>query len=265
MYISKWHKKERYSMTYIYAYSNHKENLDRIRRMAVLYKRLEAEGESVTMLTNNFRAVSIAIELGAIECTTIETIMDIDFIAKDGDSIVIDSPEDDRGRLELYMQKFASVSRVISSENEVSIYGEELLDIDGLVDDYYHAVAKEPKIDRRVLFWGDSDSSKSILRYREYFSDLSLELLLGEYFFPKYESEISDIFTNMHDSEDYRDVIGESSYVATSSVQSAIEASIAGAIVEYIAILPLLDSDKSRLEKHDISIKYIENSIVNQH
>ena len=252
-------------MTYIYAYSNHKENLDRIRRMAVLYKRLEAEGESVTMLTNNFRAVSIAIELGAIECTTIETIMDIDFIAKDGDSIVIDSPEDDRGRLELYMQKFASVSRVISSENEVSIYGEELLDIDDLVDEYYTEVSKEQKIDRKVLFWGDSDSNKSILKLKDYFSTLSLDLLLGEYFFPKYESEITDIFVKIYDSEMYRDVIGNSSYIITSSLQCAIEASISGAKVEYISFALLSDYDENRLKNHDVSIKHIENSIVNQH
>jgi len=252
-------------MRYIYAYSNHKENLDRVRRMAVLYKRLESRGESVTMLTNNFRAVSIAIELGAVECTTIETIMDIDFIAKDGDSIVIDSTEDDRGKLEVYMQRFSSVSRVVEVDDDFSRYGEELLSTDDLVDEYYHTIAKEPKIDRRVLFWGDSDSSKSILKYREPLSELSLSLLLGEYFFPRYESEISDIFVDIYDSEDYREVIGSSRYIATTSVQSAIEASVAGAIVEYISIFPLLNSDKNRLEKYDISIKYIENSIVNQH
>jgi len=235
MYISRWHKKERYSMTYIYAYSNHKENLDRVRRMAVLYKRLEAEGESVTMLTNNFRAVSIAIELGAVECTTIETIMDIDFIAKDGDSIVIDSTEDDRGKLEVYVEKFVSVSRVVELDDDFSRYGEELLSIDDLVDEYYTEISKKPKIDRKVLFWGDSDSSKSMLKLKDYFSTLSLDLLLGEYFFPKYESEIADIFVKIYDSEMYEDVIGNSSYIITSSLQSAIEASVSGAKVEYIS------------------------------
>ena len=252
-------------MTYIYAYSNHKENLDRVRRMAVLYKRLEAEGESVTMLTNNFRAVSIAIELGAVECTTIETIMDIDFIAKDGDSIVIDSTEDDRGKLEVYVEKFVSVSRVVEVDDDFSRYGEELLSIDDLVDEYYTEISKKPKIDRKVLFWGDSDSSKSMLKLKDYFSTLSLDLLLGEYFFPKYESEIADIFVKIYDSEMYEDVIGNSSYIITSSLQSAIEASVSGAKVEYISFALLSDYDENRLKNHDVSINSIENSIVNQH
>jgi hypothetical protein len=233
--------------------------------MAVLYKRLEAEGESVTMLTNNFRAVSIAIELGAVECTTIETIMDIDFIAKDGDSIVIDSTEDDRGKLEVYVEKFVSVSRVVELDDDFSRYGEELLSIDDLVDEYYTEISKKPKIDRKVLFWGDSDSSKSMLELKDYFSTLSLDLLLGEYFFPKYESEIADIFVKIYDSEMYEDVIGNSSYIITSSLQSAIEASVSGAKVEYISFALLSDYDENRLKNHDVSIKHIENSIVNQH
>jgi len=221
-------------MIYIYAYSNHKESLDRVRRMVVLYRRLESNGESVTMLTNNFRAVDIAKKLGAGECTTIETIMDIDFIAKDGDKIVIDSDEDDRGKLEVYVDMFESVSIVPSDCDYTSRFGEEILDISNFVDESYRDFVDKVKEDRVLLFWGDSDADKYILKNKEKFAGKGMELLLGEYFYMGYEDALRDTFVKIHESQEYKELISISKKLITISIQAAINSSLAGNEATYV-------------------------------
>lgn len=73
-----------------------------------------------------------------------------------------------------------------------------------------------------------------------------MELLLGNYFYVKYESDLEKIFATLHEAEEYIDLICTSSRVVTASFQTALEASVAGAEVIFIE-LEKLSSDKREI------------------
>jgi hypothetical protein len=64
-----------------------------------------------------------------------------------------------------------------------------------------------------------------------------MELLLGNYFFVKYEDDLAKLFSQLHEPEEYETLIQSSSTVVTSSSQTALEAKIAGAKVIYIDLI----------------------------
>ena len=232
-------------MTYIYAYSNHKYGLDRIRRMAVYYRGLRTQGIEVEMLTNDFRAAQVARELGVESCTVIQTVWDIDSVAQRGDTLIIDTPEDDRGKLELYVEMFEVVSCIANSCEDVSHYGENIIHIDPLVDSVYHHAKKSKKRERSVLFYGDSDPEKRLSKEKDLFSGLGIELLLGEYFYHAYEEKLHPIFPIQYEAESYMEIISTSSRIITLSAQTAYEASAAGAEVVYLCH----EIEKCKLER----------------
>jgi hypothetical protein len=221
-------------MTYIYAYSNHKAGLSRLRRMAVLYQQMQDQGIEVEMLTNDHRAISAVREYGISSATTIQTVWDIDSVAQWGDSLIIDTPEDDEGKLEQYVEMFNSVSRVANTCDEKSQFGEELLYPDPMVDPYFLVSKRQEKVERKLLFVGDSDSDKWLLEQAEYFAGLDLELLLGEYFYVGYETALESYFPIQHEAENYRECISQSHTIVTSEMQTAYEARAAGARVLYL-------------------------------
>lgn len=214
-------------MRYIYAYSNHKTGLSRLRRMAVEYKRLTDSGVEVTMMTNDHRAANAIRDYGVPACVTIETMWDIDMIAQRGDTLLLDTPEDDGGKLELYVEMFSDVVRVAQSCDDVSKYGEKVLHLDPEVDIGFKNASNLPKIDREVLFFGDSDPDKLLLDM----DGDGLELLLGEYFYVGYDDELRDIFGLLHEAEEYKDILSSSQKIQTYDAQAAYEANAAGAQV----------------------------------
>jgi len=221
-------------MTYIYAYSNHKYGLSRLRRMAVYYQRLQAEGETVEMLTNDFRAAAAVREYGVPACTTIETILDIDYVAQRGDSLVIDSPEEDNGKLAQYVEMFSKVRKIANHCDEVSRFGEEILSVDPLVDTFYDLQKEKKKVERTLFFYGDSDPKRWIVSQQDIWKDLEMELLLGEYFYVDYEETLKRLFSALHEGESYRESIARSRCVVTADSQCAYEAQAAGAKVIYL-------------------------------
>jgi len=243
-------------MTYIYAYSNHKYGLSRLRRMAVLYRDLQEQGVEVEMLTNDFRAAAVIREHGVPTCTTIETVWDIDFVAQRGDSLIIDTPEDDRGKLEQYMEMFAEVSKVANSYDEISRFGEKILFVDPMVDVYYTQCKKETNIERTVFFYGDSDPKKWIKTHLDRFANSQMELLLGEYFYVGYEVELAPAFFALHESDAYREIIAHSSRIVTCSAQTAYEARVAGAEVTYLCDT-LEPCHRDKME--ELEIKVVDN------
>jgi len=113
-------------MLYYYAHSGHKIGLERVRRGAALLKRLASNGVETQLLVNDFRAGLAAKDLGVKDYVTIETIQDIDAIAEAGNSIIIDSSEDDRGRLVKYCSDFKNVWRFEHDPSDTSVHGETL-------------------------------------------------------------------------------------------------------------------------------------------
>ncbi len=255
---------------YYYAYTGHKYGLDRARRAVGLLKKLREEGCNTMLLVNDFRAGLAVKDLGIHESIHIEGIQDIDAIAKTGDVVIIDSPEDDHGRLVKYCSDFKKVFRFAEHDEDRSIHGEVVLTIDCkdddkscisslIVDDIY---CQEYKKEHRTLFFlGDSDADKTILKNAEFFKENPMELLLGHYFYVKYESDLEKIFTTLHESDEYVELICSSSHVVTSSFQTALEAYASGAKVTFIEIKKLNRKQKElfRLFKIMIVIGFNNN------
>jgi len=228
-------------MLFYYANSGHKIGLERVRRGAALLKRLASNGVETQLLVNDFRAGLAAKELGVKEYVTVETVQDIDAIAQFGDSIIIDSPEDDHGRLVKYCEDFKNVWRFAHDSSDSSVHGEILLKagckeencLDAvIIDDLYFE--ENTKEERTLFFLSDADYDKTILNNEDFFKSLDMELLLGNYFFVKYEDDLAKLFSTMHEPEEYVELIASSSRIVTSSSQAALEAKASGAKVIYI-------------------------------
>jgi len=230
-------------MIYYYAYSGHKYGLDRVRRGVALIKAMRERGTEIRLLVNDFRAGLAARDLGADGAVTIETILDVDAVAQRGDSVILDTPEDLAIRLEQYASEFKPLFCVTDHCEKYSRYGEILLkpvcgEDEGkcietpLIDrDYFSAhTAKE---DRILFFLGDADYDKTILSNRVFFESMEMDLLLGNYFFVKYEKVLSEMFHTLYEPEEYTDLLCSRSRVFTASVQCALEARAADAHVVY--------------------------------
>jgi len=230
-------------MLFYYANSGHKIGLDRVKRGAALLNKLSHSGVKAQLLVNDFRAGLAAKELGVKEYITIETIQDIDAIAQFGDSIIIDSPENDHGRLVKYCEDFKNVWRFEVAQDDTSVHGEVLFKVDCkeesclnavIIDDRYFEQKKKEK--RTVFFLNDADYDKIILNNESFFKALNMELLLGNYFFVKYEDALGKLFSTLHEPEEYETVIKSSSHVVTASAQTALEAKASGCKVIYLQV-----------------------------
>jgi len=231
-------------MLFYYAYSGHKNGLERVRRGAALINILQNNGTESTLLVNDFRAGLAAKELGVKDYVTVESVQDIDAIAQTGDSIIIDSLEDDHGRLVKYCADFKQVWRFAHGMDDKSIHGETLFRAEAKEEELIDALIVEtsyydthPKEERVLFFLGDSDYDKVILNHETFFKSFDMELLLGNYFFVKYEDDLAKLFSQLHEPEEYETLIQSSSTVVTSSSQTALEAKIAGAKVIYIDLI----------------------------
>ena len=220
-------------MLYYYAYTGHKIGLDSVKKAAAVIRELETHGVACRLLVNDFRAGLAAREFGIAESVTIETIQDIDAVAQNGNSVIIDSPEDDHGRLEKYCKDFSNVFVWRQSATDSVRFSETL--IDGVaVDRAYEEATDAEKVDRKLFFLNDADYEKAILNNSSMFKNRGVELLLGHYFFVKYEDDLAKIFSTLHEPEEYTELIKSSKRVITSSIQTAFEAKIAGACVYFI-------------------------------
>ncbi len=222
-------------MIYLYAYTNHKKDLDSLRRMGALWKMLDAEGIEAELLVNDYRAQLAGRELGLPLATTIETVRDIDAVAGYGDIVVIDSSEElPPALMERYAEFFSCLFRIVPGGAD-PLAGERVIDPfdrESLLFDPRYVEARDlPKEERRLLIYRDSDPQKELLSLREYFEEEGFELYWGTYFYVKYEEALAEIFPVIHESEDYRELVMRSSVVVTAMPQTALEAWAAGARV----------------------------------
>ena len=231
-------------MIYYYAHTGHKVGLERARRGITMLKALQEQGKEVQLLVNDFRAgVALKEQYGIREYVTIETVQDIDAIAQKGDSVIIDSDEDDHGRLVKFVADFKQVWRFAHDEEDRSIHGERLLRTDCEDEACLSAVVidktyfePKPKEERILFFLRDYDHDKTILNNSAFFEAFKMELLLGNYFFVKYEDALSKLFTTLHEPEEYVDCISQSTTVVTASAQAALEAKASGAKTVFIQL-----------------------------
>jgi len=245
-------------MFYYYAHTNHKENLDGLRRGVAFAKELKSKNVDVKLLVNDFRAGIVARELGWDNVLNVETISDIDLVLEYGDKLLIDSTEELPLQFESFCRDY-KVFRVANSDvdstkfNEVMIYpwlGKENQAI--FVDETYKE--KLDKTSRVIYFFGDSDSSKKIVEYKDFFSLNQMEILLGHYFYVDYEAQLSPLFTKVYEADEYAEIIKTSSIVVTSSIQCALEAKSSGANTYFLSFEPLSDSQIDLLNRFGIEL-----------
>ncbi len=250
-------------MVYYYAHTGHKIGLERARRAMTVLNALRAEGVEVQLLVNDFRAgVAMKEEQGLDAYVNIETIQDIDAIAQMGDSVIIDSDEDDHGRLVKYVSDFKQVWRFAHDENDSSVHGEilfrpgcddETCEEALIIDPYYYNETRT-KEERVLFFLRDYDHDKTILGNSAFFEAFDMELLLGHYFFVKYENDLEKLFSTLHEPEEYRELISSSTTVVTASAQAAMEAAVSGAQVIFMQLEPAPLYPISLLESYGITI-----------
>ncbi len=248
-------------MLFYYAHTGHKVGLDRAKRGAAVIKALAKEGVEARLLVNDFRAGVALKEHGIREYVTIETIQDIDAIAQTGDSVIIDSNEDDHGRLVKYVSDFKQVWRFANDTEDRSVHGEilfkagceEEICLEAVIVDeaYFETSDKE---ERLLFFLGDSDHDKTVLGNTDFFKQFEMELLLGHYFFVKYEDDLAKLFRTLYEPEEYMDLIQSSSTVVTASAQTAVEAKASGAKVIYIDLEKAAIYPSSLLQTYGIAV-----------
>lgn len=223
---------------YYYAFSGHKWGLDRVKRGVALIKALRDEGVEMQLLVSDFRAGLVAKDLGVGDGVTIEGIMDVDVMAQRGDIVFLDTPEVDNGRVKIYAEEYKALFNIVDDDNIKSQFGEHIISPNGelssiMIDKIYFDILE--KEDRVVFFLGDADYDKKILSHKDFFKDMDMELILGNYFFVKYESDLEKIFKTLHEPEEYSEIIRRSQTVVTASIQTALEARASEAETIYIS------------------------------
>jgi hypothetical protein len=210
---------------YLYAYTNHKEDLDSLRRVKAIYDELKLNGIDAEILVNEYRAQLMAKEWGLPKATTIETIKDIDAVAKLNDIIVIDSPEELEGKVLNYPENFKAVIYINSTFKDITYSGAKVIDLykdNKIVAPSIKSSIKEEN--KAVYIYGDSDPSKIVVENLSDLAKLDCDFYWGIYFYVKYEEKIKKSFNYIIESEDYYELFQNYNIFVTSNFQIAIEA-----------------------------------------
>jgi len=248
-------------MIYLYAYTNHKENLDSLRRVKVIYSALQKEGIECEILVNEYRAQLLLRDWGLPLATTIETVKDIDAVASVEDIILIDSLEHLEGKVLEYPNNFKAVVYLNSRLESVEFEGAKIIDVYNK-DSLLYPRLEEKKRENSIFIYGDRDYKKTIVKNLDYFKGRNLDLYWGIYFFVKYEETIAQTFNSIVESEKYYEVLKRYKTIYTSSLQIAIEARANGVETYFVDFenidKKILDRAK-RLEIGVVNIKNISN------
>lgn len=232
-------------MIYLYAYTNFKDGLDSLRRVAALYWELQKEQIECELLVNDYRAQLLARSWGLPLATTIETIKDIDAVATPEDIVVIDSPESIEGKVLGYGEYFKKV--IYLKNTPQSLPNAETIDIFDPEWLLFSEVAREVS-QNAIFIYGDSDYEKTIIKNLDKFKNKGLDLYWGNYFFVKYEDTMLEVFRKIVESEEYYDALKEYEYVITSDIQIAIESAGNGIKTLFLELLELSKEQKDILD-----------------
>jgi len=208
-------------MIYLYAHTSHKSGLDRARAMMAIYRALKEQpkAQELCFLVNDFRAgEALKEQMGLESYVTIESVEDIDMIASSEDSVVISTPESDRGKIAFYKSHF---NHFIVLQDEMLIASASRCDSKG---------------NKMLLFWGDSDENRQLMAHAKSLNDLGLGLLLGDYFYIDYQSKLSELFDLCYEPEEYEQALSEAEVVVSGSLQVAAEAALMGKQAAYLVV-----------------------------
>jgi len=246
-------------MIYLYAYTNHKENLDSLRRVKVIYNALKEEGIECEILVNEYRAQLLSRDWGLPLATTIETVKDIDAVASVEDIILIDSLEQLEGKVLEYPNNFKAVVYLNSRLEPVEFEGAEIIDVYSKNGLLYPKLEEKKKRENSIFIYGDRDYEKTIVKNLDYFKGRNLDLYWGIYFFLKYEDAIVQTFNNIVESEKYYEVLERYKTIYTSSLQIAIEAHANGVETYFVDFENIDKKILDRAKRLEIGVVNISN------
>ena len=215
-----------------------KKNLDSLRRTKALYHFLNKNGLECEILVNDYRAQLLGRDWGLPLATTVETIKDIDAVAKRGDRVIIDSDEELEGKVLNYPHYFEKLIYINSRCKDAEYKDAHIINVfDKFNPDLNKKILRKDvkKMDKTLLIYGDSDYSKTILKNSDLFKEKNWDLYWGIYFFVKYEKELKEIFNHIVEAEEYYEAINSYKNVVSFSLWSAVEAAICGANVKYFS------------------------------
>ena len=213
---------------FYYVHTGHRIGLDRFRRAATIIRAL---GDvEITLLTSDFRIAHECKDFGVKKSVGIDVVRNIPQIAHYGDKIVFDSDEMNPTMHQDMVKFFSTFIRVTDDPNAVQMEGELLispyLEGEGIcngvaIDEKYFE--QTPKTIEKTFFFGDDDYEEDLLANADMFAQLQADIIVGFYYFLDYEDKIAPTFKQVHEFEDYDEVVTGSKIFVTSSPQATLE------------------------------------------
>ncbi len=264
-------------MIYYYVHTGHRFGLDRFRKAVAIINSLPEL--NIRLLTSDFRIASGARDFGINGAIGIDVLRNIPNIANHGDILIYDSDEhNETQHIEMlsYFKKFIRLSLNPNDQlkkgelliNPHLIDSENVLSANPISQIYFDNIDKSIL---KILFYGDDDYDKFLYKNRVNLKNIDSDLLLGFYYFLGYENELKDSFKNIHENEEYANIIKKSKYVITFSFQTALETLASNGIPIFVERIDRPDFGNKILEKFGVPIlqqfnyETINNLIVKNH
>jgi len=197
---------------YVYSYSGHQYELNRLRRCACICKSL-AEFEPL-LCTSDFRAGAYAKDnLGLTKYVNIDVIQNLATMMEKNDILIYDSDEADK-ELEDEIKEFASLCLKVGVDIpyvliDTSIFNEKQKNKD------------DKKSDETALFFGDSNNENILEKLCK--KKYDIPLLMGHYFYLGSEKDFSKFFDKIIDEEEYIDTIKNTKFLLTTNENAVLE------------------------------------------
>jgi hypothetical protein len=198
---------------YIYAQSGHAFGLEKVRKAAVISKKLDKYNP--ILATADYRAATYAKDnLDVKKGVGIDVLTNLPHMMNRGDFLIFDSNEASDFTKD-HMKEFCSLLYQVGEDNLNSV----------IVDDIYKNQNRSDHKIEKLFYYGDDDYTNQLLNQAKDEDTLhDIPLLMGHYMFLGDEDKLKPFFNNIIDEEDYNDTIIEAKYLLTGSEQTALEA-----------------------------------------
>lgn len=194
---------------YLYAKSGHAIGLEATKRCATIANALK-EFEPV-LCTSDFRAGAFAKDLlGVKKYVNIDVVRNLYNIMEKRDILIYDTDETNEF-MQNDMKEFCTL--LYSVQNDISKI---------VVDETIYKKVENPSIEK-LMFFGDDDYNNLFLENIKEAQNLDMDLLMGHYFFLGNEKIFKNYFNNVIDEEEYVEIIQNTKYLLTASLQTALE------------------------------------------
>lgn len=196
---------------YIYAQSGHNFGLERVRKTAVIAKRLKKYDP--VLCTADYRAASFAKDqLDVIKGAGVDVLTNMPNMMSKGDILIYDSTETTE-LMQHHMKEFCSLLFEVGSDISSIV-----------VDDIYKNPTKNDHSIEKLFYFGDDDYQDFVLQNAlKENKKFDIDLLMGHYMFLGNERKLQPFFSNIIDEEEYNQTILDAKFVLTGSEHTALE------------------------------------------